>query len=308
MYLRSYLFIYVTNLTSMKCCSFLLLGLIIIFSCNAQSTAPISEYFDKDWKTITDPSKASYYRTIEQNNRGFLVRDYYISGKIQMVAECEQVSPELYREGNRVLYYENGNIKEEGQYHLNDRIGLHKWYYENGKPKKEVLYEGEKARYNHYWSETGEDALADGEGEIKDNSNGDYDLYQSIRNFVVVDTYNIRRSRGDTLYMVVEHPPEYPGGYEQMITDIKSNMVYPKSARKGHVTGTVYVGFVVGKDGVARDHEVIRGIHSECDAAALQAVTKLKNWKPGMQKTKAPGSRLKAVSVRFVVPIKFSIY
>jgi periplasmic protein TonB len=89
--------------------------------------------------------------------------------------------------------------------------------------------------------------------------------------------------------------------------DIKSNLAYPKSARKARITGTVYVGFVIGKDGVARDLEVMRGVSPECDAAALHAVSKLNKWKPGMQKKDIPGYPLKPVSVRFVLPIKFSM-
>jgi hypothetical protein len=192
-----------------------LLVTAVLSRVHAQSTPPITEYFDKNWETTTDPATASYYRTVEQNDRGFLVRDYYISGKMQMEAECMEANP-LHREGRSILYYENGNVEQEGRYHFNDKVGLHKWYYENGKPKKEVLYDGKKIRYNHYWSEAGDDELADGEGVFVESSNDKYDHYQSIRDFLVVDAYSIKRGTGDTLYMVVESMPEYPGGYGQI--------------------------------------------------------------------------------------------
>lgn len=281
----------------------LLIG--ICYSSYAQTTAPIAEYFDHEWKTVTDPAKASYYRTIEQNDRGFLVRDYYISGKLQMEAECTMVSPELMTEGKRVLYYENGKVNETGEYHFNERIGIHKWYYENGQPKKEISYKDKEPRYLHYWSETGQDALADGKADIIESSDDEYDHYQRIHDFLVTGHYSIERSSGDTLYTVIEHAPEYPGGYEQLAIDIGDNMTYPKSARKRHVTGIVYVTFVVGKDGVARELEVKRGIDPECDAEALRAVSKLKTWKPGVQKKDMSGQAFKPVAVKMVVPIKF---
>jgi TonB family protein len=281
--------------------------IIGVCSSHAQTTAPITEYFDSDWKTVIDPAKASYYRTIEQNDRGFLVRDYYVSGKIQMEAECMEISPDLVVEGKRALYYENGKLKETGQYHLNDKIGVHKWYYENGQPRKEVSYEGEDVRYLHYWSEAGQDELADGRAEIAESFDDKYYHYSSIRNFLATNRYMIKRSTGDTLYTVVEMQPEYPGGYQQMAFDIKENMTYPKSARKRHITGTVYVAFVVGKDGVVREPEVLRGIDPECDAEALRAISQLNTWKPGMQRKDIPGEKFEPVSVKFVVPIKFGI-
>ena len=51
---------------------------------------------------------------------------------------------------------------------------------------------------------------------------------------------------------------------------------YPDQARKAHHRGSVVVELVVGADGVARDLKVARGVASELDAAALEAV---KHWK-----------------------------
>lgn len=284
-----------------------LLVIAVHFSVYSQTKAPITEYFDKDWKTVVDQSKASYYRTVEEIDRGYMVRDYFISGKIQEEAECNKVTPRLVFNGKRTLYYENGNIKETGEFDDNEEKGVHKWYYENGKLKKELSYERKDTRYLHYWSEDGTDELADGEGVVEEFISEKYLSYRTIQNFLSVDAFSINRVSGDTVYMVADQAPEYPGGFSQMYLDLRNNLEYPTSARRKGITGTVYVSFEVGKDGLLRNLEVLRGIDPECDAAALHSVSKLGLWKPGMHKKKTRGAQLKPVAVRYNLPIKFSL-
>jgi len=278
------------------------------FSASAQTSAPITDYFDKDWKRVTDSTQAAFYRTIEQNDHGYVVRDYYISGKIQMFAECSEVSPEPNKEGNTILYFENGNIDHEGQYHDNKEVGVHKWYFENGKPRKEIEYQDEKTLYHHWWREDGHDELEDGEAVVLERSVKRFDYYSEIKNFEIVDAYSVERTSGDTVYVVVESKPEYFGGTGQMNMDIIKNLKYPASARRQRVSGTVFVAFIVGKDGIARDFDVIRGVSQDCDQAALNAVASLKRWKPGMYTKKIPGATPHPVAVRYVLPIVFKLH
>jgi TonB family protein len=274
----------------------------------AQTEAPISEYFDKDGNTITDPAKAAYYRTIEQNDKGFVVRDYFVSGKLRMIAECSEVTPKLVKEGKSVMYYENGNVKDECVYRDNKVTGLRKTYYENGKPRLETSGDGDGLRYLHYWNENGEDELVDGKGLIIEPGRKEFDVYKVIEDFEVIDSYSINRTTRDTVYAVVEKQPEYSGGYAQLIKDIQKNMYYPKNARKKGIVGTVFIEFIVNKDGSVSDLGVLQGIDPECDEAALKAVSKLSNWKPGMQKlSDRRGAESKPVAVRFVLPVKFSL-
>jgi TonB family protein len=286
---------------------FFLIIVAVSTASTAQTSAPISAYFDKDWKTVKDPTMAAYYRTIEQNANGFVVRDYFISGKLLMAAECSDVSWNLIKEGKTILYYENGNVKEEGSFHEGRETGLKKSYYENGKPKMETSYDGDDVRYLHYWNEDGEDELADGEGVISDFRSEEYVNYKSILDFKMTETFNIHQTTRDTVYFVVERQPEYQGGYNKMMTDLRQNMHYPKSARRRGISGTVYVSFIIGKDGAISNTKVTRGIDPECDDVAVNAVAKLGKWNPGMHRRDVPGAIAKPVSVRFVLPVKFSL-
>lgn len=102
------------------------------------------------------------------------------------------------------------------------------------------------------------------------------------------------------IFTVVEQQPEFQGGYEAMMNFIKKNMRYPASARRMGVDGTVYVSFVVSKDGSISEVKTIRGISADCDQEAMRVVSMMPAWKPGKQNGKP-------VFVRFVLPIKFKL-
>jgi periplasmic protein TonB len=102
------------------------------------------------------------------------------------------------------------------------------------------------------------------------------------------------------IFTVVEQNPEFEGGYEAMINFIKKNLRYPASARRMGVDGTVYVQFVVSKDGSINEVKTIRGISADCDREAERVVKAMPAWKPGRQNGKP-------VFVRFVLPIKFKL-
>jgi len=102
------------------------------------------------------------------------------------------------------------------------------------------------------------------------------------------------------VFMVVEQQPEFEGGYEAMMNFIKKNMRYPASARRMGIDGTVYVSFVVGKDGTINDVKVLRGISADCDKEAVRVVQMMPPWKAGKQNGKP-------VFVRFNLPIKFKL-
>ena len=102
------------------------------------------------------------------------------------------------------------------------------------------------------------------------------------------------------IFTVVEQQPEFQGGYEAMMNFIKKNMRYPASARRMGVDGTVYVSFVVSKDGSISEVKTIRGISADCDKEAMRVVSMMPPWRPGKQNGKP-------VFVRFVLPIKFKL-
>ena len=91
--------------------------------------------------------------------------------------------------------------------------------------------------------------------------------------------------------------PEFPGGDAEMAKFIKENFEYPQISIEMREEGTVYVEFVVNKDGSIVSEKIVKGVSTSIDKEALRVVKKMPRWKPGEQAGKA-------VTVRFTIPIK----
>jgi TonB family protein len=102
------------------------------------------------------------------------------------------------------------------------------------------------------------------------------------------------------VFVVVEDSPVFPGGDEAKQKYLVQNITYPQEARKQGIQGTVYVTFVIDKDGSVTNSKVLRGVHPLLDAEALRVVNGMPAWNPGKQQGKA-------VRVQFNMPIKFSL-
>jgi protein TonB len=103
-----------------------------------------------------------------------------------------------------------------------------------------------------------------------------------------------------TVHLIVEQVPEFPDGTKAMFKWLSDNVKYPPIARENGIEGTVYVGFVVGKDGSIQNVQIKRGISGGCNEEAVRVVQAMPAWKPGRQNGKA-------VNVAFTLPIKFKL-
>lgn len=101
-----------------------------------------------------------------------------------------------------------------------------------------------------------------------------------------------------TIFQVVEEQPGYPGGDEARLRYLSENIDYPVIARESGIQGTIFLTFVVERDGSITDVKVLRGIGGGCDEEAVRVVKNMPKWNPGKQ-------RGKEVRVQFQMPIKF---
>jgi protein TonB len=67
------------------------------------------------------------------------------------------------------------------------------------------------------------------------------------------------------VYQIVEEMPKFPGGEGALMEYVSKNVVYPKEAQEKGISGRVFVGFIVEKDGSVSDVKVLRGIGGGCD-------------------------------------------
>ena len=104
----------------------------------------------------------------------------------------------------------------------------------------------------------------------------------------------------EQVFMVVEKMPEYPGGDEARVKFLVENVKYPEEARKNGISGTVYITFIVEKDGKISNVKVLKGVDELLDNEALRVVKLMPVWQPGVQ-------RGKPVRVQFNMPIQFNL-
>ncbi|WP_298650750.1 TonB family protein, partial [uncultured Proteiniphilum sp.] len=104
----------------------------------------------------------------------------------------------------------------------------------------------------------------------------------------------------EDIFVVVENPPEFPGGPEAMMQFLGDNIRYPKEAQEKKTQGRVICNFVVMKDGSINHVNVVRGVEPSLDAEAVRVLQTMPKWKPGTQ-------RDQAVNVRFTLPVVFRL-
>ena len=97
-----------------------------------------------------------------------------------------------------------------------------------------------------------------------------------------------------------ETMPQFPGGKLMLMKYLADNIKYPASAVKAKKQGRVIVTFIVQKDGSVTHAKIAKSIDPELDAEALRIVKGMPKWTPGTQNGKP-------VSVRYMIPVKFSL-
>lgn len=94
--------------------------------------------------------------------------------------------------------------------------------------------------------------------------------------------------------------PQFEGGESEMFKYLSKNMKYPKVDLQLERQGTVFVEFVVGKNGEITEVKILRGVSETIDAEAIRVIQSMPNWLPGKQKGRA-------VKVRYKMPLTFKI-
>lgn len=240
-----------------------------------------------------------------------------------------------YRNGISFEYYEDGSLKEKGPYVKDKRLGYFTSWYPDGKKHKTTEYLEEERKVNDwyeidyriidYWDSTGVPLITKGEGTCRCY------FVEERKTFVreegkVVDGYRDMYWTGyvsDTLlfkelyeggkfvkgvrsfpekysYNKIVEQASFTEGIDAMSNFLMGNLRYPAvSRRKGH-QGSVFVQFVVEKDGSLSDLKIVKGVSPEIDREAIRVVNSMPPWTGGRV-------RGRLVKSRFVLPLKFKL-
>ncbi len=110
----------------------------------------------------------------------------------------------------------------------------------------------------------------------------------------------VKRPGRDDVFTISEVAPAYPGGVNAMMKYLQKSIKYPNEAKEKGIKGTVFVEFVVEKDGTVDDVLVKKGVNPLLDKEAVRVVNSMPKWTPGKQNGHL-------VAVRYTLPVKFDL-
>jgi periplasmic protein TonB len=98
---------------------------------------------------------------------------------------------------------------------------------------------------------------------------------------------------------IVEVMPTFKGGDLNKFRDwVGQRTRYPEEAITNKIRGTVFLTFIVEKDGSVSNVTVIKGVHPILDEESVRVISESPKWSPGLQ-------RGQPVRVRFQIPLDF---
>ena len=105
-------------------------------------------------------------------------------------------------------------------------------------------------------------------------------------------------NEGDAFF-VVEVMPTFKGGDLSKFRDwVWKRTNYPQAAIDKKIRGTVFLTFIVEKDGSVTNVTVVKGVDPIVDYEAVKTISESPKWSPGLQ-------RGQPVRVRFQIPMNF---
>ena len=106
--------------------------------------------------------------------------------------------------------------------------------------------------------------------------------------------------KSDSVYMVVDELPTFPGGDEKCMHYIAQNLHYPAEMRLQGKSGKLFVSFVVTKKGKVTDVHVVKSPDEGFNEEVVRVIESMPKWKPARVKGKK-------VACRMNLPILFRL-
>lgn len=292
----------------------ILLFLLISKAAFAQESNDKIVYLDSLYKEVSEENK--FYTKV--------IKDYYLEKseyknllfyKSNKLKEEKTVSEKDggYLIGEEIQYYENGNKSCSVLYENKTRHGKTYTWYENGKLKEEGEFIAENSLTNknfkmiNYWNEKGEKTVIDGNGFVNSKNefleeHGNYkNGYRdgkwngkSLKNaFEYEEIYSdgklisgISTEEDGTKneYTVLEVRPQPKKGVQHFYDFIAKKFSYPIAAKRQKIKGKIVIQFVVDKDGKIVEPKIIKGLGHGLDEEAIRVLLSYDKWIPALQR------------------------
>jgi protein TonB len=233
-----------------------------------QVISPLKQEFLDSTRHVLPSAAGAYYRreTEYTDSTAGVLRNYFASnGQLQSRGTYENIRLEVAN-GVFETWYASGQLESRAEFSHGKYEGEVREYYPSGKPKRQEHYAANKLTSSKCFELDG-------------------------------------RPMECSPLVYVEVMPVYPegdGGDRAIMAAVARNFRYPRQAIKANSKGRILVKFAVNEQGIVTDAQLVEGLTPEIDAAAIQAVQKLRRFKPGTQQGKP-------VKVYFTVPLNLAI-
>lgn len=251
---------------------------------------------------------------------------YFPSGKLYMTGSYREKEFKT-RQGDFKWYHENGKRSSEVTYINNKEEGLWKSWHENGRIKDSLTYkEGRLVKTGRQWNNQGNIIQY---YDLDESGSGKARLYRDKDSLFAEGAYSNGSKNGKWISYSPSNQKEWELEYQMdSISDVKcfdesgremKNCIWeqeaqPDGGREGwkrylikvltmanypsrkllqnenNLDGTVWVRFVVQKDGSLGEIQIIKSLNKEADQIVKDAMLKSPRWSPAIQKNKTVGS------------------
>jgi TonB family protein len=112
---------------------------------------------------------------------------------------------------------------------------------------------------------------------------------------------DIKQQENDsTVLKFAEKMPEFNGGINALFDYIQKNVIYPEYENNNNIEGTVYVRFIVDRNGKIVKPTILKSVSGSInfDTEAIKVINNMPNWIPGENN----GEK---VNVEYNLPIRF---
>jgi len=244
----------------------------------------------------------SEYKTYKFNKEAVLVEEYTTSDR-----------DGIYRNGEYIIYYPNGNKKKSTLFEDNRLVGKELIWYENGNQMMENEYtfdlDSKKTitRTFKFWNKENIQTVIDGNGsseQINENftekgaylnglKNGEWTGKSTATSYSYNEKYDnglliegeLTDDKGEKyFYKELEKLPMPKKGFNDFYKFIGNNFNYSKEADKLNIKGKIILGFIVDIDGKITEPKIIKSVGYGLDEEAIRVITKYDSWIPGIQR------------------------
>lgn len=195
-----------------------LLFIVLIISNTLYSQSTDTIFFDDKWEQLDSRENALYYRIIEGKKKfRYVVKDYYISGRIQMEGQYSNKKLKK-KDGFFKYYYESGNLSATGFYNSDIINANWNYYFQSGQISAKKTFKFGKVVTAQFYDESG-NSISKEKAEFPpvidwDNNNLEDYIKQQI------PKYDIQGNEGK-VYVILHINKD--GGIEKIIIEDNPN-------------------------------------------------------------------------------------